>query len=145
MTTPSGSPPAPSAEWVKFGVGAVVAGGVVALTGGAGGVLVPLAAETVGGAVVTIIGREADAIAEKYEGDELLKKKSDDLKNEALARGKENSLRQGIAYANAPGWSEWDSNYLDEELVNYVRGARVQSRVNSLPDPYDEKKHGKVA
>ncbi|MEU6985594.1 hypothetical protein ABZ946_19520 [Streptomyces sp. NPDC046324] len=131
-------------EWVKFGVGAAAAGGVVALTGGAGGVLVPLAAETVGGAVVTFIGMEADDIAEKYEQDELLKKKSDDLKDEALAMGKENALRPGIAYANAPGWSERDRNYLDEELVNYVRSAREQGRDNSLPDPYDEKKDGKV-
>ncbi|GEB59355.1 DUF6571 family protein [Streptomyces gardneri] len=126
-------------EWVKFGVGAVAAGGVVALTGGAGGVLVPLAAETVGGAVVTFIGMEADDMAEKYEKDELLKKKSDDLKDEALAMGKENSLRPGIAYANAPGWSERDRNYLDEELVKYVRDSRMHSRDNSLPDPYEKK------
>ncbi|MCX5226506.1 DUF6571 family protein [Streptomyces sp. NBC_00233] len=126
-------------EWVKFGVGAVAAGGVVALTGGAGGVLVPLAAETVGGAVTTFIGMEADDMAEKYEKDELLKKKSDDLKDEALAMGKENSLRPGIAYANAPGWSERDRNYLDEELVKYVRDSRMHSRDNSLPDPYEKK------
>lgn len=127
-------------EWVKFGVGAVAAGGVVALTGGAGGVLVPLAAETVGGAVVTFIGMEATDMAEKYEKDDLLKKKSDDLKDEALAMGKENSLRPGIAYANAPGWSERDRNYLDEELVKYVRDSRMHSRDNSLPDPYEQKK-----
>ncbi|MFD3663262.1 hypothetical protein ACFWVF_22165 [Streptomyces sp. NPDC058659] len=126
-------------EWVKFGVGAVAAGGVVALTGGAGGVLVPLAAETVGGAVVTFIAMEADDMAQKYEKDELLKKKSDDLKDEALAMGKENSLRPGIAYANAPGWSERDRNYLDEELVKYVRDSRMHSRDNSLPDPYEKK------
>ncbi|MGW8765532.1 hypothetical protein ACWGN5_23825 [Streptomyces sp. NPDC055815] len=126
-------------EWVKFGVGAVAAGGVVALTGGAGGVLVPLAAETVGGAVTTFIGMEADDMAEKYEKDELLKKKSDDLKDEALAMGKENSLRPGIAYANAPGWSEKDRNYLDEELVKYVRDSRMHARDNSLPDPYEKK------
>lgn len=126
-------------EWVKFGVGAAAAGGVVALTGGAGGVLVPLAAETVGGAVTTFIGMEADDMAEKYEKDDLLKKKSDDLKDEALAMGKENSLRPGIAYANAPGWSERDRNYLDEELVKYVRDSRMHSRDNSLPDPYEKK------
>ncbi|MFE6067609.1 hypothetical protein [Streptomyces sp. NPDC056525] len=126
-------------EWVKFGVGAAAAGGVVALTGGAGGVLVPLAAETVGGAVTTFIGMEADDMAEKYEKDELLKKKSDDLKNEALAMGKENSLRPGIAYANAPGWSERDRNYLDEMLVDEVRDARLHARDNSLPDPYEKK------
>ncbi|WP_329279267.1 DUF6571 family protein [Streptomyces sp. NBC_00691] len=126
-------------EWVKFGIGAAAAGGVVALTGGAGGVLVPLAAETVGGAVTTFIGMEADDMAEKYEKDELLKKKSDDLKNEALAMGKENSLRPGIAYANAPGWSERDRNYLDEMLVDQVRGARLHARDNALPDPYEKK------
>ncbi|APE21889.1 MULTISPECIES: DUF6571 family protein [Streptomyces] len=126
-------------EWVKFGVGAVAAGGVVALTGGAGGVLVPLAAETVGGAVTTFIGMEADDIAEKYEKDEMLKKKSDDLKSEALSMGKENSLRPGIAYANAPGWNEKDRNYLDEILVDYVRDARLHARDNDLPDPYEKK------
>ncbi|MFF0474075.1 S8 family serine peptidase [Streptomyces sp. NPDC004284] len=126
-------------EWVKFGVGAAAAGGVAVLTGGAGGVLVPLAAETVGGAVTTVIGMEADDMAEKYEKDELLKKKSDALSEEALAMGKENSLRPGIAYANAPGWSEKDRNYLDETLVDYVRDARLHARDNSLPDPYEKK------
>ncbi|WP_369144506.1 DUF6571 family protein [Streptomyces sp. R44] len=126
-------------EWVKFGVGAAAAGGIAVLTGGAGGVLVPLAAETVGGAVTTVIGMEADDMAEKYEKDELLKKKSDDLSDEALAMGKENALRPGIAYANAPGWSEKDRNYLDEELVKYVRDSRMHARDNSLPDPYEKK------
>ncbi|MGW4704725.1 hypothetical protein [Streptomyces sp. NPDC004285] len=125
-------------EWVKFGVGAAAAGGIAALTGGVGGVLVPLAAETVGGAVTTVIGMEADDMAEKYEKDELLKKKSDDLSDEALAMGKENALRPGIAYANAPGWSEKDRNYLDEELVKYVRDSRMHARDNSLPDPYEK-------
>ncbi|UUN27153.1 hypothetical protein [Streptomyces sp. FIT100] len=126
-------------EWVKFGTGVVVTGGVAALTGGAGGALVPLAAETAGGAVVTFLGMEAADIAEKYEKDELLKKKSDDLKNEALAMGKDNALLPGIAYANAPGWSEKDSNYLDEQLVENVRNARMNARDNALPDPYEKK------
>jgi hypothetical protein len=126
-------------EWVKFGVGAAAAGGVAALTGGMGGVLVPLATETVGGAVVTFIGMEADDMGEKYAKDDLLKQKSDDLKDEALDVGKNNSLLPGIAYAQAPGWSHDDRNYLDEELVNYVRNGRMQARDNSLPDPYEER------
>ncbi|MCP3822477.1 hypothetical protein NLX86_31645 [Streptomyces sp. A3M-1-3] len=126
-------------EWVKFGTGVVVTGGVAALTGGAGAVLVPLAAETAGGAVVTFLGMEADDIAEKYEKDELLKKKSDELSDEALAMGKENALLPGKAYANAPGWSEKDANYLDEQLVENVRNARMHARDNSLPDPYEKK------
>ncbi|MFF8601682.1 hypothetical protein ACF065_19065 [Streptomyces sp. NPDC015232] len=56
---------------------------------------------------------------------------ADDVASRAL-RG------PGIAYANAPGWSETDRNYLDEELVNYVRSARTHSRDNSLPDPYEK-------
>ncbi|MGW6567478.1 DUF6571 family protein [Streptomyces sp. NPDC054975] len=131
-------------EWVKFGVGAAAAGGVVALTGGAGGVLVPLAAETVGGAVVTFIGMEADDIAEKYEEDELLKKKSDDLKDEALRTGKDNALMPGQAYARTPGWSREDANFLEEELTKYVKDSRGHVRDDSLPDPYDSKKSGKV-
>ncbi len=123
-------------EWVKFGVGAAAAGGVAALTGGAGGVLVPLATETVGGAVVTFLGMEADDIAEKYEEDELLKKKSDELKDEALFKGKENALMPGQAYARAPGWSEGDANYLEEELTKYVKDSRGHVRDDSLPDPY---------
>ncbi|MFB7589514.1 hypothetical protein [Streptomyces sp. NPDC056169] len=130
---------AKSTEWVKFGVGAVAAGGVVALTGGAGGVLVPLAAETVGGAVTTFIGMEADDMAEKYEKDELLKKKSDDLKAEALDSGKENSLRPGVAYATDPAWSTEERRYLREELVNYTRTARLHAQDNNLPDPYEKK------
>ncbi|WP_435057148.1 hypothetical protein [Streptomyces sp. bgisy060] len=47
--------------------------------------------------------------------------------------GKENPLRPGIAYANAPGWSERDRNYLDEELVKYVRDSCLHARDNSLP------------
>lgn len=125
-------------EWVKFGVGAVAAGGVAALTGGAGGALVPLATETVGGAVVTFLGMEADDIAEKYEKDDLLKHESDALSDEALRMGKENSLMPGKAYASAPGWSTLDANYLDEQLVENVRNARNNSRDNSLPDPYEK-------
>lgn len=131
-------------DWVKFGVGMAAAGGVAAMTGGVGGVLVPLAAETVGGAVTTLIGMEADDIAEKYEEDELLKKKSDDLSDEALSTGKANALMPGQAYARAPGWSEADSNYLEEELTKYVKDSRGHVRDDSLPDPYDEKKDGKV-
>ncbi|MFH9722413.1 hypothetical protein ACH4M4_05555 [Streptomyces sp. NPDC017254] len=131
-------------EWVKFGVGAAAAGGVVALTGGAGGVLVPLAAETVGGAVTTFIGMEADDIGEKYSEDKLLKQKSDDLKDEALAAGKGNALMPGQAYARDPGWSHSDSNYLEEELTKYVKDSRGHVRDDSLPDPYNEKKDGKV-
>ncbi|MEE1752264.1 hypothetical protein [Streptomyces sp. SP18CS02] len=127
-------------EWVKFGVGAVAAGGVVALTGGAGGVLVPLAAETVGGAVTTFIGMEADDIAEKYQEDELLKKKSDDLKDEALNTGKQNALMPAQAYAEAPGWSRTDSNYINEELTKYVKDSRLHAKDDSLPDPYKPKK-----
>ncbi|MFJ7065355.1 hypothetical protein [Streptomyces sp. NPDC101115] len=114
------------------------------LTGGAGSVLVPLAAETAGGAVTTLIGMEADDIAEKYEQDELLKKKADDLKDEALASGKANALMPGQAYAREPGWSREDGNYLEEELTKYVKDSRGHVRDDSLPDPYDEEKDGKV-
>ncbi|MFE7773186.1 hypothetical protein ACFU5O_04655 [Streptomyces sp. NPDC057445] len=127
-------------EWVKFGVGAAVAGGVVALTGGAGGVLVPLAAETAGGAVVTYLGMEADDTAEKYEKDEALKKKSDDLKDDALRTGKENALAPAQAYAQAPGWSKDDSNYIQEDLTKYVKDSRLHAKDDSLPDPYEPKK-----
>ncbi|MFF0429624.1 hypothetical protein ACFYUJ_35270 [Streptomyces sp. NPDC004520] len=126
-------------EWVKFGVGAAAAGGVVALTGGAAGVLVPLAAETVGGAVTTFIGMEADDMAEKYEKDELLKQKSDDLKAEALDKGRQNSLRPGIAYATDPAWSAEERRYLREELVKYTLDSRLHSRDDNLPDPYEKK------
>lgn len=43
-----------------------------------------------------------------------------------------------LAYANAPSWTERDRNYLDEELVNYARGQRMQARDNGLPDPYEK-------
>ncbi|WP_406000549.1 hypothetical protein [Streptomyces sp. NBC_00829] len=127
-------------EWVKFGVGAAAAGGVAALTGGAGGALVPLASETIGGAVVTYLGMEADDIAEKYEEDEILKKKSDDLKDEALETGKQNALMPAQAYAGAPGWSKDDSNYIQEELTKYVKDSRLHAKDDSLPDPYKPKK-----
>ncbi|MFF9428964.1 hypothetical protein [Streptomyces sp. NPDC014746] len=126
-------------EWVKFGVGAAAAGGVVALTGGAGGVLVPLAAETVGGAVTTFIGMQADDVAEGFEKDEALKKNSDELKSNALETGKQNSLRPGTAYATAPGWSRQASNDLDELLVKYTLDSRLHGHDNNLPDPYEKK------
>ena len=89
--------------------------------------------------MVTFLGMEADDIAEKYEEDELLKKKSDDLKDEALATGKENALMPGQAYARAPGWSEKDANYLEEELTKYVKDSRGHVRDDSLPDPYSRR------
>ncbi|MET9931590.1 MULTISPECIES: hypothetical protein [unclassified Streptomyces] len=97
------------------------------------------AAETVGGAVVTFTGMEADDMAEKCEKDEMLKKKSDDLSDEALAMGEENAPRPGIAYANAPGRSEEDRNHLDGTLVDHVRDARPHAREDSLPDPHEKK------
>ncbi|MFE0640404.1 hypothetical protein ACFW2Y_02055 [Streptomyces sp. NPDC058877] len=76
-------------EWVKFGVGAA-AGGIAVLTGGADCARVPLAAETVGGTVTTIIGMEADDMSEECEKGELLKKESSKSPDDALAMGKEN-------------------------------------------------------
>lgn len=125
-------------EWVKFGVGAVAAGGVAALTGGAGGALVPLATETVGGAVVTFLGMEADDVAEGYEKDKDLKESSDKLKEQALNEGKQNSLKPGIAYRLAPGWSEAQRNYLDEHLIEVVKNSRTHGHDNVLPDPYEK-------
>ncbi|MFF0431832.1 hypothetical protein ACFYU9_06360 [Streptomyces sp. NPDC004327] len=125
-------------EWVKFGVGAVAAGGVAALTGGAGGALVPLATETVGGAVVTFLGMEADDVAEGYEKDKALKESSDKLKEAALTEGRQNSLKPGIAYYLAPGWSQDQRNFLDEHLVEVVRNSRVHGHDNVLPDPYEK-------
>ncbi|MDH2393042.1 hypothetical protein QCN29_30560 [Streptomyces sp. HNM0663] len=124
--------------WVKFGAGVVVTGGVAALTGGAGSALIPLAAETAGGTLVTFLGMEADDIAEQYEEDKLLKQSSQKLSDEALAKGKANSLLPGTAFAHAPGWSKEDSNYLDEALVQNVRNARNNARDNSLPEPYEK-------
>jgi hypothetical protein len=130
--------------WVKFGVGAVVAGGVAVATGGAGTVLVPLAAETVGGAVTTLIGMEADDVAEKYAEDEHLKKSSEDLKEEALSQGVANALLPAQSYVEAPGWSQSEESKLREELTKYVKDSRGHVRDDSLPDPYNEKKDGKV-
>ncbi|HET6360233.1 hypothetical protein [Streptomyces sp.] len=62
----------------------------------------------------------------------------DDLKGDALRTGRENSLNPGKAYANAPGWSDEDSNYLDEQLVENVRNARNNAKGNSPPDPYEK-------
>ncbi|MET9801332.1 DUF6571 family protein [Streptomyces sp. NPDC006368] len=127
-------------EWVKFGTGVVITGGVAALTGGAGAALVPLAAETVGGAVTTYLGMEAADIAEKYEKDELLQKNSDELKKDALQTGVDNTRLPAQAYARAPGWSQADANYLEEELTKYVKDSRQHVRDDSLPDPYKPKK-----
>ncbi|MFG3494425.1 hypothetical protein [Streptomyces sp. NPDC047928] len=125
-------------EWVKFGVGVVVTGGVAAMTGGAGGALIPLAAETAGGAVVTMLGMEAADIAEKYEKDEQAKKEADTQKESALQAGRQFAVQPGVAYAMAPGWTRAESNYLREELVADIMNGRMHGRGNSLPDPYQK-------
>ncbi|MFH8841005.1 hypothetical protein [Streptomyces sp. NPDC017868] len=81
----------------------------------------------------------ADDVAEEYEKDETLKEKSDKLKETALHDGKELSLGPGIAYAEAPGWTDRRYQYLDENLVGYVRTSRLHARDNVLPDPDEEK------
>ena len=78
------------------------------------------------GAVVTFLGMEANDVAEKYGEDELFKKKSDESKDEALFKGKENTLMPGQAYARAPGWSEGDANYLEEELTKCQGRSRTR-------------------
>ncbi|MEV5608356.1 DUF6571 family protein [Streptomyces sp. NPDC052225] len=62
-----------SAEWIKFGAGAVVGGGVAAIplpgTSAAALVIAPLAADTVGEAVNTFIGQQIDQGVDDAEKD----------------------------------------------------------------------------
>ncbi|MGW3991319.1 hypothetical protein [Streptomyces sp. NPDC004830] len=129
-------------EWIKFGTGMVIGGGVAAATGGLApaAVLAPLAAEYAGGAVETYLGTQIDSLAEKYakEDRDLAKEKSDDLRDEALLMGKANALAPGNAYADAPGWSEENSNYVREEFTKYVKDSRIHAIEDPLPDPYEK-------
>lgn len=60
-----------STDWIKWGVGAVIGGGVAMIPGGeaAGIALVPVATETVGGAVEEFIGQGIDKAADAAEQD----------------------------------------------------------------------------
>ncbi|MFF7263204.1 hypothetical protein ACFZCL_23400 [Streptomyces sp. NPDC008159] len=133
---------AETTEWVKFGTGAVIAGGVVAVTGGFGAaaVLAPLAVETVGGGLSTYLGMETDDLAEQYEKDgrELIKEKSDKLSDEALLMGEANAQKPKEAYVQAPGWSQENRNFLEEELTKYIKDSRSHARDDILPDPYEK-------
>lgn len=62
-----------STEWIKFGVGAVIGGGVAAIpfpgAAGAGVAIAPIAAETAGEFVSTFIGQQIDKEADGVEQD----------------------------------------------------------------------------
>ncbi|MEU0200836.1 MULTISPECIES: DUF6571 family protein [unclassified Streptomyces] len=62
-----------STEWIKFGVGAVVGGGVACIpvpgAAGAGVAIAPIAAETAGEALSTFIGQQIDKGADSAEQD----------------------------------------------------------------------------
>ncbi|MFC9084294.1 hypothetical protein ACFTY7_46955, partial [Streptomyces sp. NPDC057062] len=128
-------------EWIKFGTGVAIGSGVAAITGGfaPAAVAAPLAAEYAGSAVETFLGTVFDDLSEKHakEGTDLLKEKSDDLRDEALLMGKAHALAPAQAYANAPGWSEENQNYILEELTESVKNSRLHSTEDPLPDPYE--------
>jgi hypothetical protein len=125
-------------EWIKFGTEAVVGGGIAIATDGVASPVVPVIADTVGSAVVGGLGMLSDDISEDYteKDDDEYKKPYDDLKEESLNKGKANALQPATAYAQAPGWSEKNSNFIQEDLTNYVKNARLQAREDNLPDPY---------
>ncbi|WP_282701038.1 hypothetical protein [Streptomyces sp. CC219B] len=132
---------AQTTEWIKFGAGVAIGGGVAAITGGfaPAAVLAPLAVEYVGGAVETYLGTGIDDLSEKYakKGTDLLKEKSDDLRDEALLMGKDNALIPAESYAYAPGWSDSNRNYVLEELTASVKNSRIHATEDPLPDPYE--------
>lgn len=125
-------------EWIKFGTEAVVGGGIAIATDGAAAPVVPVIADTVGSAVVGGLGMLTDDISEDYaeHDDDEFKKSYDDMKEDSLNKGKANALQPAAAYAQAPGWSEKNSNFIQEDLTNYVKNARLQAREDNLPDPY---------
>lgn len=129
---------AQTTEWIKFGTEAVVGGGIAIATDGAASPVVPVIADTVGSAAVGGLGMITDSISEDYaeEDDEKYKKPYDEMKEDALNAGKASALNPAKAYAQAPGWSETNSNFIDEDLTNYVKNARLQAREDNLPDPY---------
>ncbi|MER6789490.1 DUF6571 family protein [Streptomyces sp. NPDC000658] len=129
---------AQSTEWIKFGTEAVVGGGIAIATEGTASPFVPIIADTVGSAVVGGLGMLTDDISEDYaeDDDDEYKKPYDEMKENALNKGKANALLPAQAYAQAPGWSETNSNFIQEDLTNYVKNARLQARDDNLPDPY---------
>ncbi|MGA5650041.1 hypothetical protein [Streptomyces seoulensis] len=68
--------------------------------------------------------------------DKELKKKYDDLQSDALAQGKAYTRLPVTAYANSPGWSEENSNFIREDLTGVLKSSRVQFTDSDLPDPY---------
>ncbi|WP_329015772.1 hypothetical protein [Streptomyces sp. NBC_01601] len=132
---------AQSSEWIKFGTEAVVGGGLTIATEGAAGPFVPLIADTVGSAVVSGLGMYTDEAAEDHAEnmDRELKKKYDDLQADTLARGKEYTQMPVDAYCDAPGWSEENRNFIQEDLTGLLKDSRLHFGDSDLPDPYKKK------
>ncbi|MCM3264575.1 hypothetical protein M3765_11120 [Streptomyces thermoviolaceus] len=125
-------------EWIKFGTETLVGGGIAIATDGVASPVVPVVADVVGSATVSALGMLTDDVAEDYaeKDDKEYKKSFDEMKQDALTKGQSNALLPARAYAMAPGWSEENSNFIEEDLTNYVKNARLHSREDNLPDPY---------
>lgn len=101
-----------STEWIKWGTGAVIGGAVGVATGGMGAAIaVPLAAETVGGALETFVGQQIDDTAEKFEAD------NDDSLNQAqdeyTRTGESRAALPITAYITAHGIEEFSTPHRD--------------------------------
>ncbi|MCL8016801.1 hypothetical protein [Streptomyces sp. AS02] len=97
-----------STEWIKWGTGAVIGGAVGVATGGMGAAIaVPLAAETVGGALETFVGQQIDDTAEKF------KANHDDTLNQAqdeyTRTGESRAALPVTAYMTAHGIEEFST------------------------------------
>lgn len=113
-----------STEWIKWGTGAVIGGAVGIATGGVGAaVAVPLAAETVGGALETFVGQRIDDSAKKFEADnsEAINDAEDEYKN----AGESLAALPITAYITAhgiDGYSDTQRRLTEAVEAGYSRG-----------------------
>ncbi|MFF0010286.1 hypothetical protein [Streptomyces sp. NPDC005374] len=113
-----------STEWIKWGTGAVIGGAVGIATGGTGAAIaVPLAAETVGGALETFVGQRIDDTAEKYEMN------ANDTINQAQDKytttGESRAALPITAYITAHGIEEYSTQHrqlTEAAAAGYDRG-----------------------
>ncbi|WP_051828156.1 hypothetical protein [Streptomyces bicolor] len=119
-----------STEWIKWGTGAVIGGAVGVATGGMGAAIaVPLAAETVGGALETFVGQQIDDTAKKFEADN--NDAIEEARDEYVVTGESRAALPITAYNRVHGIEEYSTP--DRRLTAAAAAGYDQGKSSRAP------------